>query len=143
MASAGGATGLAMKKAWIVAALIGLVLPAGYGWAARPARSLTPLVLGWEQFFKLEWQAAERAGQPVVQGYILNDWGFPARRIQLLVEALDDTGGVAGQQVAWLGSSLTPGTRAYFEVPVARRAPTYRVSVFAFEWVQVGDGDRL
>lgn len=35
---------------------------------------------------------------------------------------------------------LTPGTTAPFEVPVNARAPQYRVSVFAFDWVQHGRG---
>lgn len=81
-------------------------------------------------------------GRPVVSGHILNDWGFPATRIQLLVEGLDATGRVESQKVAWLGATLTPGMRAYFEVPVDRPEPAYRVSVFAFDWVQRGDGIR-
>ncbi len=100
--------------------------------------SLTPLVLGWEQFFKLDWQAGQRGQQSFVWGHLLNDWGMPATQIQLLVEGVDSSGGVVGQKVAWLGPMLTPGTRAYFEVPVPWKTPTHRVSVFAFTWVQAG-----
>ncbi len=101
-------------------------------------RTLTPLVVGWEQFFKLDWQAGQRGQQSVVWGHLLNDWGMPATQIQLLVEGLDASGGVVGQQVAWFGSTLTPGMRGYFEVPVSWKAPTHRVSVFAFTWIQAG-----
>jgi hypothetical protein len=105
---------------------------------------ITPLVVGWEQFFKLDWQPAVRRGRPIVAGHILNDWGMPAASIQLLVDALDERGAVLGQRVEWLGTGLTPGMRAYFEVPAPAPAPTYRVSVYAFQWVQTqGGGDRF
>lgn len=103
---------------------------------------LTPLVAGWEQFFKLDWQVDERRQQPLVWGHLLNDWGMPAGKIQLLVEGLDSSGALVGQKVAWFGSTLTPGMRGYFEVPVPWKAPTYRVSVFAFDWIQAG-GDQF
>ncbi|MGH7310903.1 MAG: hypothetical protein ACREK6_19670 [Candidatus Rokuibacteriota bacterium] len=118
-----------------ISLVLAVVMPAPL-WAL--GSSLTPLVLGWEQFFKLDWQAAERGQQSVVWGHLLNDWGMPASQIQLLVEGVDTSGGVVGQKVAWLGPTLTPGTRAYFEVPVPWKAPAHRVSVFAFTWVQAG-----
>ncbi len=129
-----------LLAALVVAGLAaGCVVPAGSAAAAR----LTPLVVGWENYFKIDWESAQRGGRPVVRGYLLNDWGFPAARVQLLVESLDTSGTVVGQRVAWLGVGvLTPGTRAYFEEPVPQPASSYRVSVFAFDWVQVGGDDR-
>lgn len=123
-----------MRARHLVAALLLLGLPAGSGAADR----LAPLIVGWESFFKVDWEAGDRAGRPIVRGHVLNDWGYPARRIQLLVEGLDSSGQIVTQQVEWLGTALTPGTRAYFEVPVRQRAASYRVSVFAFDWVQSG-----
>jgi hypothetical protein len=126
----------AIIRDWLVrsAALALLLLLA----AAPPAaaQSLTPLVLGWEQFFKLTWDASEDRGQPVVRGYIKNDAGFAANKVRLLVEAVDASGRVTGQRVSWLGSALTPGMRAYFEAPAPPRAAAYRVSVFAYDWLQ-------
>lgn len=119
-----------------VIALLSLVALA----VVASAAPLQPLVLGWERFFKLDWQADTRHGKPVVSGHILNDWGMPAGKIQLLVEGIGSNGEIVGQRVAWLGGGLlTPGARAYFEVEPARPAPSYRVSVFAFDWVE-GDG---
>lgn len=103
------------------------------------AQTLTPLVLGWERFFTLTWEASQDRGQPIVSGYIKNDAGFGARRIQLLVEAIDASGRVTGQRVSWLGSSLTAGMRAYFETPAPPPAASYRVSVFAYEWAQTAE----
>jgi hypothetical protein len=120
----------------VLLALLALV-PAG---CALPEQRLEPLVRGWEQYFRLEWEGTERAGQPLVRGYITNTWGFGASDIRLLAEGLDASGAVVSQDVGWLGAELPPGTRAYFEVPVRRASPTYRVSVFAFTWIQSGNG---
>jgi hypothetical protein len=100
------------------------------------AQTLTPLVLGWERHFVLTWESSQYRGQPMVSGYIKNDAGFPAKRVQLLVEAVDASGRVTGQRVSWLGSTLTPGMRAYFEAPAPPAAASYRVSVFGFDWIQ-------
>ncbi|MGH7314116.1 MAG: hypothetical protein ACREJV_13150 [Candidatus Rokuibacteriota bacterium] len=124
-----------MRTKTIAASLLLAVLIAA---PLSAVERLTPLVAGWEQFFKLDWQVGDRGQQAVVWGHLLNDWGDPAAQIQLLVEGLDASGDVVGQKVAWFGSTLTPGMRGYFEVPVPWQAPTYRVSVFAFTWIQAG-----
>jgi hypothetical protein len=105
------------------------------GGAARSGALLTPLFVGWPQYFSIDWTALESGGRPVVAGHVLNDWGLPARRLQLLVDALDDRGEVIAQRLVWVTSmELMPGTRAYFEVPAPVAASRYRVSVFAFDW---------
>jgi hypothetical protein len=127
-----------------VATLLGLVmvvllspLPAA-AQASSPslAAPYTPLVLGWEQFFKITWEPFQRNGRPYIGGYVLNDWGFPSRRVQLLVDGLDSSGRVVSQRIVWLGQELTPGSRAYFEIRAPQPASGYRVSVFAFDWMQ-------
>lgn len=115
-----------------------LLAPLALGACATPTTGgpLTPLVIGWEQFFKLTWTVGEYRGQPVVSGKIYNNWGFAAANVRLLVDELDANGQIMDQRVGWLGFTLTPGTTAPFEIPVAHRTPNYRVSVFAFDWVQ-------
>lgn len=110
-----------------------LVLAVSHGSGAQP---LAPLVVGGERFFTLTWEVWEDGGRPVVGGYLKNEAGFTAMKIRLLVDALDSSGRVVGQRVSWFGDALTPGTRAYFEAPAPPRATTYRVSVFAYDWVQ-------
>ena len=100
---------------------------------------LTPLVAGWEQFFKLTWTVEEHKGKPVVIGKIYNNWGFAAANMRLLVDELDANGQIVDQKLGWLGFMLTTGTTAPFEIPVAHATPNHRVSVFAFDWVQTGD----
>lgn len=108
--------------------------------AGPSAGPLTPLVIGWEQFFTLTWTVSENKGRPVVHGRIHNNWNFAAANVRLLVDELDASGAVVDQKVGWLGFMLTPGTTAPFEIPVSRSTPNHRVSVFAFDWVQTDGG---
>ncbi|PYM89818.1 MAG: hypothetical protein DME08_24505 [Candidatus Rokuibacteriota bacterium] len=62
-----------------------------------------------------------------------SQYGATATRVQLLVEGLDDKGGVVSQRVIWLGDSIEPYETAYFNVAVAPAA-NYRVSIFAYDW---------
>lgn len=119
----------------IVLALVVLLSPL-LAAAAPLTTPHAPLVLGWEQFFKVSWQPLERNGRPYVDGYVLNDWGLTARRVQLLVDGLDSSGGVVSQRVDWLGQEVTPGSRVHFEIRAPQPAVSYRVSVFAFDWLQ-------
>jgi hypothetical protein len=113
-----------------------LIVSLGLAADAMPASPLQPLVVGWEQFFKLTWEVGERRGKPVVTGRIYNNWNFAAANMRLLVDELDAGGRIVDQRVGWLGFTLTPGTTAPFEIPVAHATPNHRVSVFAFDWVQ-------
>jgi hypothetical protein len=120
-----------MRRPLLLIAL--LVLGAGgCGFSSQP---LEPLVVGAQQFFTLEWQSSQRGGQRVVQGHIRNNWGLSAANVRLLVEGLEPPGRVVSQRIIWLGGQLTPGTRAYFETSIPP-APTYRVRVFAYDWIQ-------
>jgi hypothetical protein len=74
----------------------------------------------------------------VVRGHVVNDYGAPATRIQLLVEGLDGAGAVVATTVAYVFSEVQPGGRAYFEVPAPGPAGTYRVSVLAYERIEAG-----
>ena len=108
----------------------------------RPgAALLTPLVVDGERYFRLEWQAADTNGSPVVHGRIRNEYGFTAQKVRLLVDSLDAIGAVTAQTIAYLAFDLTPGTGAYFEVRVPARAASYRVSVFQWDWSQSGGSD--
>jgi len=102
-----------------------------------------PLILGWQQFFSIQWGSAARNGQTFVEGYITNNWGFPAQRIQLLIAGYDATGQQLGQLIAWGPNEINPGGRRFFSVPVAPGATTYDVAMFAWNWVQTGGGNEL
>jgi hypothetical protein len=93
-------------------------------------------VRGWERFFSVSSETWLRRGQPVVGGYVVNETGHPASRVQLLVEALDGSGRVVDHRVTWLGPDVSPGSRAYYQIRAPQGGATYRVSVFAFDWRQ-------
>jgi hypothetical protein len=130
-------------RALIVAILLAASLTPSAWVGPTDGAPLTPMVIGWEQFFKLTWTVEERRGKPVVIGKIYNNWGFAAANMRLLVDELDANGQIVDQKLGWLGFMLTPGTTAPFEIPVAHATPNHRVSVFAFDWVQADRGRRL
>ena len=128
--------GLIMKVKALVVAVVLLMASA---WPAHAL--LQTLMLGWERYFKIEWQS-EGAGHPGVYGKIFNDGGFSAKNVRLLTEGVDAQGNVQEQKITWLGFELTPGTTAPFEVSLSQPASSYRVAVFAYDWVQRGKGIR-
>src|SRR5687768_13942928 len=94
----------------LVLAMLALIVGGGGGcaatWAARaqpPSTDLRPLVIGWERFFKIDWQPGERNGKPIVSGRVVNTYGAAATRVQLLVEGLGVEDKVISQEVTWLG----------------------------------------
>jgi hypothetical protein len=115
-----------------VAALLGMAgAPPGV-----TAQGLTPHFPAWDRYFEVSWEPFERRGQPHLWGYIVSKYGTAAWRVQLLVESLDASGQVVAQRVEWLPSTVPGFSRAYYEAPVPQRTPAYRVSVFAFDFIQ-------
>jgi hypothetical protein len=125
---------MAMRlRVLVIASLVG-VLAASAGVAAQP---LTPHFPGWERYFTVSSEPFERRGQPYLRGYIVSSYGVAATRVQLLVDSLDSSGQIVAQRVEWLGGSTLPGfSSTYFEVPIRQQASRYRVSVFAFDFVE-------
>jgi hypothetical protein len=75
---------------------------------------IEPPVPGWERFFKIDWEAVEPRGRPVVRGYVLNDSPYTVTRMQLLLDALDGSGCVGLQPSVLRDPRATtgaPGTR--------------------------------
>lgn len=89
---------------------------------------------GSEAFFSVDWQAGERRGRPVVSGHVVNTYGIAAQYVRVLVESLDAAGQVTATTVGYVSGDVLPGGRVYFEVPVARAAPAYRVVVLSWDW---------
>jgi hypothetical protein len=119
--------------------------------SAGAAQPLSPLVAEWDQYFSVQSQPALGDGRSVGSGVIWNTSGWGARRIQLLVEAVDGSGQATDQRVVWLGADLPAGAHAYFETPLPASATplpasatplpasaSYRVRVFAFNLENTG-----
>jgi hypothetical protein len=124
-----------------IAGGLGMLAVLGLLTAPAPGKTLEPMVLGWEQIFKLDWQATADKGRPMVQGYLVNDSPYTVHRIQILVDGLDAADNVVGQRVAWVPGTLTPFSRTYFSAPAPEGAK-YRVRVFAFDRIEAPTRDR-
>jgi hypothetical protein len=98
------------------------------------ARELQPLMLGWEQHFTVTWDAIQRRGRPVVEGYVINRSPYRVGRVRLLIDSLDEAGRILDQRVSWVPGELGGDSRLYFDVPVAP-AIRYRVRVFSYDRV--------
>ena len=88
---------------------------------------------GLDSYFKLEWQADERGGKPIVSGYVTNQWGYTVRNLRLRVEALDAAGGITASYIGFVNGYVNPGAHVYFEVPVNEKAPKYRVVALSWD----------
>jgi hypothetical protein len=62
--------------------------------------------------------------------------------MQILAQGLDASGNIVGQKLAWVPGSVPPFNRAFFTVPGLPPAERYRVSVWAFDFVQGTNDDR-
>lgn len=120
-------------RLWVIALLV--LACEGCEFGSQP---LSPLVVGSQQFFTIEWRSVRRGNQPVVQGYIRNNWGFPASGVRLLVEGVDPGDRLIAQRLTTIGGQLLPGTQATFETAMPPAA-AYRVRMFSYEWVQSGE----
>lgn len=138
-----------MRKPWKYAVVLGVVpmLIQGCAGGVMESTQSTPTgpaaqsvpsygIYGTDSYFKVEWQSDERRGKPMVSGYVANQWGLATRNVRLRVEALDAAGNATAAYIGYVNGILTPGSRAYFEVPVEAKAPSYRVRVLSFDPVQ-------
>ena len=96
-------------------------------------------IYGTERHFTVESEVGERRGRPVVSGYVTSQFGFGVRDVRLRVEALDAADAVVSTQIGYVSGQVVPGRRVYFEVPVAEKAPKYRVTVLSFDVFQGRD----
>jgi len=84
--------------------------------------------------FTIEWGTAQtREGKPVIAGYITNTRGSGVTNLRVQAQALDAEG-----QVIDTGTVLQPGYlggfgRTYFEVPLEKSGPGYRVNVLGWD----------
>jgi hypothetical protein len=124
----------------VVAAMTGAC--AGTGANPPLTMTATTLMAGWEQHFTLEWAADQgQNGARRVSGYVYNRHGEYAQDVRLLAQALDPSGAVIGQRIAFVPGGVGGSARAYFEVPNLPQANSYRVSVWDYTWAQ-GSGDK-
>lgn len=102
-----------------------------------PSESTTTLMQGWDHWFKLDWSVeSERGGGRQIRGYITNEHGEAAEPLRLLAQAMDTSGAVVGQQIAWVPEGVGGYERTYFEISHLPAADHYRVSVWDYSFLQ-------
>ena len=105
----------------------------------QPSAAITSLNPQAQRSFRVVWEALpEQDGARRLQGYVESSLGEAATRVQLLALALDASGNVTAQRVAWLPESIAGGGRAYFDIPKMPPASEYRVSVWSFDRLKGG-----
>ncbi len=125
-----------VRMVWLAAILAGCAtVTAPADW--QPG-NLQPQIIGWQQYFRIQWTATPRGAGVLIDGYITNTWGFPAQRVRVLVNGYDAAGTNVGQRIAWGPNEITPGGRVFFDVTVPSGASSYDVSIFSWNWVQMG-----
>jgi hypothetical protein len=103
-------------------------------WPAWSAGVISPS--GIDARLSIDWEAGQtRKGQPVIRGYVINDYGRPASDVRVLVEVLDAAGQPIERQAGFVfGTVPGNGGRSYFEVPLRTAGAGYRVTITAYDW---------
>ena len=115
--------------------LMGIVLLLGGACATSsmvPSASVTTMQPVWPQYFKVEW-VAEPPGSGRIAGYLYNTHGIPATNVQILAQALDASGSVIAQRIAWIPGVVPPYNRTFFRIDHLPAASAYRLSVWNFQ----------
>jgi hypothetical protein len=134
-----------MRAFALVGAVLVIVAPlaarcSGAAAGVTPSASVTTSVQGWEHWFRLDWEAMARPEGRRIDGYIYNNYGTAAANVQILAQGVDGSGNVVGQKIAWVPGTVPALNRSYFQVTGLPAAPQYRVSVWAFDFVQSPSG---
>jgi hypothetical protein len=124
--------------AWVA---IGVVTCAMAGCATSyrpltPSASVTTTSPAADHWFRLSWDV-EPEGPTArrIEGYVYNAYGRPAVNVQLLTQALDAAGAVIDQRLSWVVGGVPQLSRGYFAVSHLPVADHYRVTVWAFDFV--------
>jgi len=124
-----------MRESIVRGIAVGLLLVSCSTSAITPSATVTTLVPDAERWFRLTWEpVAESDGARVrLRGYLENTYGEAVGRVQLLAQALDSSGNVIDQKIAWVPGAVPAFDRVYYEIPNMRTANRYRVTVWAYE----------
>ena len=102
-----------------------------------PSASVTTTSPAAEHWFRVNWEVhPDGPSARRIDGYVYNSYGRPAENVQVLVQALDASGAVIDQRLAWVPGGVPQLSRAYFEVPRLPVADHYRVTVWSFDFVE-------
>jgi hypothetical protein len=113
-----------------------LSLAAATGMATTLAwAAMTQSPSGIDNRLRFEWETAQaRGGQPLIAGYLYNDYKRPAMSVVVSTEALDASGQVVRRTLNVLPGIVPAFGRTYFELSPDAVGASYRIAVTSFEW---------
>jgi hypothetical protein len=124
-----------MRGSIVLGITVGLLLAGCATAAITPSATVTTLAPDAERWFRVSWEPVpENDGVHVrLRGYLENTYGEAVGRVQLLAQALDTSGNVVDQKIAWVPGAVPAFDRVYYEIPSMLTANRYRVTVWAYE----------
>ena len=124
---------------WIKLGLLAAAVPACAS-VSNPLTQTTEydtLMPGWESKFSIEWKAQpEPDGTSRLYGRIASHYGEYASPLRVLGIAVDSSGKVIGQRIEWVTGGVPGFTQAYFEIGHLPAAPSYRVTVWDYTFIE-------
>ena len=124
-----------MRRLIVLRIALGMLLASCSTATLSPSATVTTLAPDAERWFRLTWEAVpEKDGARVrLSGYLENLYGEAAGRVQLLARAIDSSGNVVDQRIAWVPGAVPAFDRVYYDIPNMLPADQYRVTVWAYE----------
>jgi hypothetical protein len=95
------------------------------------------LVPGWESKFSVDWKVEPaQDGTSRLYGRISSHYGQYAAPFRVLGMAVDSSGKVVGQRIEWVQGGVPGFGQAYFEIDQLAVAPSYRVTVWDYTFLE-------
>jgi hypothetical protein len=124
---------------WVELGLIAVVVSACATFA-NPLTSPTAfdsLVPGWESKFTLDWKVEPaKDGTSRLYGRVSSHYGQHASPFRVLGMAVDSSGKVIGQRIAWVPGGVPGFAQVYFEIDQLAAAASYKVTVWDYSFVE-------
>jgi hypothetical protein len=90
------------------------------------------------QYFQVDWGTEPASnGRSAIVGYVYNNYGEPARNVELRISMLDTSGNVVSSVTRSVAGTVPAGDRAYFKVNVPNSPSRYDVTVASFDFVEL------
>ena len=95
------------------------------------------MVPGWESNFSIEWKVQpEPDGTSLLSGRITSHYGESASPFRVLGMAVDSSGKVIGQRIEWVPGGIPGFAQVYFEIAHLPAAPSYKVTVWDYNFIE-------
>ena len=93
------------------------------------------------EFFRVEWSINSRPnGQSTLTGYLYNDYGQPAKNVQLQISLVDTGGRPAGNVIRPVRGLVPANGRAFFEFDVPPGDAASQIVVASFDFLEFPTG---